>query len=135
MKFTVGDILKTQNLCYVITNVSKCWLRLERSAVEPADNFYREHEDYTKKAITHCIKEKEMTFYPIKERTEHNISIADLIVSKQNSVYTVVGSSEETLSIEWYNNTRKIYETSKYDRRMVNLWIDEGTFSLIKAKS
>lgn len=132
--FNTGDILKTDNLIYVVTEVSSGWLRLQVGTHQLTDYFYCEHENYSKKQINKWIKEKEMTHYSSKHITEYNVSVGDLFVTSKNNICTVVKTEEELLSFEWYNHTTVVYQTSKCDRRMVNHWIEEEQLSLIKVK-
>ena len=133
-QFNTGDILKTDNLIYVVTEVLRGRLRLQIATHDVTDYYYYEHENYTKKAINKWIKDKEMTHYTSKQITEYNVSVGDLFVTPKNNICTVVKTEEELLSFEWYNHTTVAHQTSKCDRRMVNHWIEEGQLSLIKVR-
>lgn len=133
-QFNTGDILKTDNLIYIVTEVLSGRLRLQIATHDVTDYYYHEHENYTKKAINKWIKDKEMTHYTSKQITEYDVSVGDLFVTPKNNICTVVKTEEELLSFEWYNHTTVAYQTSKCDRRMVNHWIEEGQLSLIKVR-
>jgi hypothetical protein len=133
-QFNVGDILKTKNLIFVVINVSKDWLRLQIATRHFTDYYYREHENYSKKAISKWIKDNEMTHYSSKQSTEYNISIGDLLITPNNNTCTVVESEQEQLSFEWYNANSEVYKKAICNRRMVNHWIDEGQLTLIKVQ-
>ena len=132
--FNTGDILKTDNLIYVVKEVLRGRLRLLIATHDVTNYYYYEHENYTKKAINKWIKDKEMTHYTSKQITEYNISVGDLFVTPKNKISTVIEIEEKLLSIEWYNHTTAVYERSKCERILVNHWIEEGKLSLIKVR-
>ena len=57
-QFNTGDILKTDNLIYIVTEVLRGKLRLQRATHDVTDSYYYEHENYTKKEINKWIKDK-----------------------------------------------------------------------------
>jgi hypothetical protein len=134
VQFNVGDILKTKNLICVVIDIFKRWMRLQIATHDVTDYYYREHENYSKKAISKWIKDEEMTHHSSKQSTEYNISIGDLLITPNNNTCTVFESEQEQLSFEWYNTNNEVYQKAICNRRMVNHWIDEGQLTLIKVQ-
>ena len=73
---------------------------------------------------------------PVKEQMEYNIAIGDLLHEGMKNNFLLVTNISELggfVTLQWYDRAQQRYEQTRYDMRMVNIWIKEQTMTLYRS--
>ena len=135
--FNVGDVLysESSHLDYVIESIVANDIIAYRIR-DGAANISKIYTIHNINSVINFIKNKEIVHHPVKEQMEYNIAIGDLLHEGMKNNFLLVTNISElggVATLQWYNRAQQRYEQTRYDMRIVNIWIKEQTVTLYRS--